>query len=185
MKKNVVAIVGLETIRDDNQKVKFFADTFLNNIKTWKEENPDAVVKILDARDYKDRPTPIDDMWADMKSSFSGLDLLLFSVHSDWEGLYVISHYRKNVIDDHHRYVDSTTNWEGIPWNPNASIRIMGCQAGGRFGKKWDNSLAQEIANKTGVDVWAFCSRSSQHETNGHYHQIPDTGDYVKFTKVV
>lgn len=185
-KRNVVAIAGLETIKDKKtDKVKFFADTFLDNIKTWVKDYPNDAVKILDARTYKDHLTPMDDMWLDIKI-IPNIDLMLFSCHSDWEGLYIFSKYRRGEIEDCHRYIEYTTSWNGIAWSKNAHIKIMGCQAGGRFGKKWDNSIAQDIANKTDTTVWAFCSKSSQRKRkDGGYVQIPDVGGYVKFVKVV
>lgn len=182
MKRNVVAIAGLETIKDSEHKVKYFAATFLNNLLTWKKDHPNDDVKILDARDYRDRPNPMGDIWLDAKAAFIGIDVMLLSTHSDWEGLYVISKYRKGEIDDSLRYIDCNTSWEGFTWNPNACIRIMGCQAGGRFGKKWNTSIAQILANKSGVLVYAFCDKSSQRRRkDGGYVMVPDTGGYVRF----
>jgi hypothetical protein len=59
----------------------------------------------------------------------------------------------------------------------------MGCQTGGQEGKKWPLSMAQDIANKTKVPVWAFTSKSSQKQRkDGQYIMVPEIGGYVKFT---
>jgi len=179
-----VCIAGLETIKDKKtNKVKYFSDTFLNNIRTWVKENKDCDSKILDARDYKDLNDPMLALFNDIKS-VQGLDRLIITCHSDWEGLYIISKYRKGEIPDSHRYVEYYTEWEGFNFNPNAEIWLMGCQAGGRFGKKWDMCIAQDIANKTNTTVMAYASRSSQRYIDGGYRQVPDTGGFHTFTKV-
>lgn len=182
--RTIVAVAGLETIKNHTTgKVKCFADTFLNNIRTIKHDHPKDKLVIVDAREYKDSATPMSDLWRIVKNAAAcGIDELFFSVHSDWEGLYIISKYRKGEIPDSERYIELNFDWSGLNWNPGAAIRIAGCQTGGRFGQKWPKSLAQDIANKTGVAVWAFCSRSSQQvRADGHYYQKPDIGGYVKF----
>ena len=198
-KKNAVAIAGLETILEPKEalswqnmipklfnmeirKVRFFADTFLDSIQTWVKEHPEYDTKIIDARDYCEDPNPIRSIWQATKDAHTGLDALKIACHSNWEGLYIISKYKK-CRPDRYRYIEYYTDWCGLTFNPGANIWLSGCQAGGRFGEKWDKCIAQDIANKTGATVWAYTSKSSQQWKDGGYRQVPDTGDYVEFVR--
>jgi len=181
MSRNVIALIGLETFKSKG-KLRF-AETFANNILTWKRDNPKDIVTSIDARKYRDNDNPMLDMWNDIKKTYvDGIDVLLYSGHSDWEGLYIISHYRKGDIPDSTRYVEYTTSWEGIIFKPNAEIRLMGCRAGGDY-KVFDVCIAQDIANKTNTDVYAYTCKTSQKFRNGGYYQIPESGDFIKFCK--
>jgi len=177
---NVIAIVGLESIKDANGNVKYHADTFLNNIRTWHRDNPKAALKTLDGRDYMNGDNPIKALWADMASAYGdkGIDQIIYSGHSDSEKLYWISKSRHDLSDDV-KFI-SDNDWPFI-FNKDACIRIAGCQAGGQRGVKWPKCVAQTIANKSKIIVWAFTSRSSQQQRNGGYYQTPDIGGYVEF----
>lgn len=176
----VVAIAGLETIRDKNDN-PIFAVTFLNNIETWKKDHPKTNVTVLDARSYKDLQDPMMCLWNDLMSQ-GPLDLLLYYGHSDSEILYVISKYRQE-LENYQRFIDMTTDWENISFNQDAKIYLYGCQAGGMDGKKFDVCIAQDIANKTGVSVYAYVWKSSQQKKKGGYYQLPDRGGFVEFVK--
>jgi hypothetical protein len=179
---NVIAIVGLETIKDSKGNVKYYADTFMNNIRTWQKDNPKDKIKVLDGRDYVCAKTPLSVLWEDIANAFDGIDLILYSGHSDNEKLYWLSKTRPD-LDPTEKFIENN-EWP-FKFNEDASIKIMGCQAGGQDGKKWPVCIAQTIANKSGVTVWAFTCKSSQKKRKGGYYQIPDTGDYVKFVKEV
>ena len=181
MSRKVVAIVGLETIKDKNGEVDHFSETFLNNIHTFHRDNPTDTLKIFDMRKYKDNVSPMGSLWSDIAAAFDGIDLILYSGHSDTETLYVCSKVRTELFDSD-RFVDYSTDWGGFKFSKDANIQLMGCQTGGQEGRKFPECIAQDIANKTGVAVWGFASKSSQQTRNGGYYQIPDTGDYIKFT---
>ena len=181
---NVIALVGLETIKDQNGNVKFFADTFLDNIKTWHHDNPKKPIKIFDARNYKDTELPIQSIFKDISEySKNGIDIFLYSGHSDPDALYIISKVRKE-LEDKDRFITKDTDWSVLTFNKGAIIKLMGCQAGGQDNKKWPDCIAQTIADKTKTKVLAFTCKSSQHQKNGGYYQIPDSGGYVEFTAI-
>lgn len=184
-KKKVVCIAGLETVRNKTTgEVKYFADTFMNNIRTWVKEHKDCECKVLDARDYCNLQDPMAKLWHDIKKSFDSLDKIVISSHSDWEGLYIISKYRKGQIPDSARYIEYYTDWSEFSFNESSEIWLIGCQSGGRFGEKWPKCIAQDIANKTNTSVYAYASRSSQQYVNGGYRQVPDIGGFHKFNKM-
>ena len=179
---NVIAIVGLESIKDADGNVKYFAETFLNNIKTWRRDNPDAEIKIFDGRSYSVLNTPVSSLWKDIANAYGekGIDQILYSGHSDSDKLYWISKARHDLPDTE-RFL-----WErdwNFTYNKDASIKLMGCQTGGQEGKKWPKCIAQSIADSSGVIVWGFTSKSSQKKRDGGYYQTPDIGGYVKFVK--
>jgi hypothetical protein len=179
-KLNAICIAGLETIKSSSGKI-IHAATFMNNMETWKKDHTaDYNTTILDARKFKEMADPLGSMWAELKVSPS-IDVLFFSSHSDPEGLYLISRYRQE-LEDNQRFVSFDTVWDGINFSPTAKIYLGGCQAGGKDGKKFDVCIAQDIANKTGVSVFAYVWKSSQQYKNGRYFQVPDKGGFVEFT---
>lgn len=179
---NVIAIVGLETIKDKEGNIRFFAETFLNNIKTFQRDNPKSTIKIFDGRNYVNEQNPIAKLWSDIAMAFDadGIDIILYSGHSDSDRLYWISKTRPDLKDTN-KFI-SNNDWNFV-FNSKAFIRLMGCQAGGQDGVKWPKCVAQTIADNSGVTVWAFTSKCSQQKRNGGYYQIPDNGDYVKFER--
>lgn len=182
--RTAIALAGLETIKDADGKVKYFAQTFLNNIKTWKKDNKQFSTELIDCRDYREMASPMTALWADIEdlSRQTPLDRLIITCHSDWEGLYLFSKYRKELAEED-RYVTVNRDLSTIQFNPGANITIYGCQAGGRFGKKWPSSIAQTIADSSRVSVLAFASRSSQRRRkDGGFYQRPDIGGLVEFT---
>lgn len=179
---NVIAIVGLETIKDEHGNIKVFSETFLNNIKTYKKDNPGRTLNIFDARIYKEFESPIKSLWKDMAEVYGveGIDLILYSGHSDSERLYWVSKTRTELADED-RFIDANNEWN-FKFNKSAKIQLMGCQTGGQRGQKWPNCIAQSIADKSGVEVLAFVSKSAQQKKKNGYYQIPDYNGYVKFT---
>lgn len=179
--KNAVIIVGLETIRDKNTGMfKGLSDAFMNSARTWMKEHPQYTYTVVDARDYCKLDNPMFSIFEKV-GSVGKIDKLVIFSHSDWEGIYIISKYRKAKIPDDHRYIEYYTKWDQVDFNEDSEIRLIGCQAGGRFGKKWEKCIAQDIADKTGVTTWAFASRSSQQFVDGGYRQVPDIGGFHKF----
>lgn len=179
-KLNAIGIAGLETIRDSKGKI-VHAATFMNNMETWKKDHAtDYNTKLLDARKFMEMKDPLGNIWAELKAAGT-IDVLFFSLHSDPEGLYVISRYRQE-LDDSQRFITFETIWDGITFSPTAKIYLGGCQSGGKDGKKFDVCIAQDIANKTGVSVFAYVYKSSQQYKNGRYFQVPDKGGFVEFT---
>jgi len=185
--KNILALVGLETIMESNHRIKFFANTFLNNVTTWQKDHPDDQTKILDARKYKDHPNPIGSMRTDSINAFPVIDILYISCHSDPEGLYLFSHYRKGDIPDSYRYIDTDFDWSQFKFNPEAMIYLAGCRTVGDNGVIFKDTIAQDIANKTDTPVNGFNWKSSQHERqDGGFEQKPDHGTWVRlFPKVI
>ena len=184
MPKIAIALAGLETIKDKDGHPKYFAETFVNNTKTWKNDHKTLTTKLIDCRDYREMASPMTALWADLEdiSSQKGLDILMISCHSDWEGLYLFSKYRKELSEDD-RYITLVRSWSGIKFNPGAAIYLHGCQAGGRFGKKWPECIAQTISNSAKVKVYAYASRSSQRRRkDGGFEQHADTGGFIEFT---
>lgn len=181
---NIVGVGGIETIRDKDGHVKKLSCTFMNNVLTVKRDNDDCNFKSIDCRDYLKDSSPMTGLWGAIAGAYGdkGIDSLFISCHSDWEGLYLFSKVRKELGEED-RYITINRDWSGLKFNPGATIRLAGCQAGGRFGKKWPTSIAQLISNKAGVKVFAFASRSSQRiRRDGWYEQHPDTGKYIEFT---
>lgn len=184
MSRKVVAIVGLEVIKNKKGEVDHFSDTFLNNIHTFHRDNPNDTLKVFDMRDYKGKVSPMGSLWSDIAAAFDGIDLILYSGHSDTETLYVCSKVRTELFDSD-RFIDCSTDWSSLKFADGANIQLMGCQTGGQDGRKFPECIAQDIANKTDVAVWGFASKSSQQIRNGGYYQVPDTGDYIKFTSIL
>ena len=176
---NVIAIVGLETIKNPDGTIKYHADTFLNNIRTWHRDNPVAALKIMDGRDYMNGDNPIKALWADMATAYgaNGIDQILYSGHSDSAALYWISKSRHDLSDAAKFISDNA--WP-FTFNKDAYIRLFGCQTAGQRGVRWPNCIAQTIANKSGVKVYGFVSRSSQQERNDGFYQTPDIGGFVE-----
>lgn len=181
--KTAVAVGAIETVRDKDGKVIKLSVTFLNNANTWKKDHGGYSVKVLDCREYKDAPSPMKALWDAIAAAHGdrGIDCLMISSHSDWEGLYLFSKIRKELAELD-RYVTLETEWP-FKFNPGAKIELHGCQAGGRFGEKWPTSIAQKIADSTGVSVWAFLSRTAQkRRADGGFYQRPDRGKLTEFT---
>jgi hypothetical protein len=178
--KKAVGIAGLETIKDKKGKTKH-AVTFLNNFDTWKKEHPKFNLTVLDARSFKELPDPMAAIW-DALRAIGQIDMLLYSGHSDSETLYVISRYRQE-LEDSQRFIDFDSDWSGVKFSTDAKIYLEGCQAGGQNGKKFDVCIAQNIADKTGVKVFAYVWKSSQKEKGREkYYQLPEHGGFVEFT---
>lgn len=172
MTKTAVALVGLETIQDKNGNPKFSV-TFLNNMETWKKENSEYNLKILDARSYKDLDEPMVGIWDDLKA-IKQIDLLIYSGHSDDTTLYMISRYRKELLYDQ-RFINYNTSWDGIDFSDKAKVILLGCQTCGIDGVRLDDCIAQDIANKTNRPVFGYVSKSYQKEKpKGVFHQISD-----------
>jgi len=181
-KKNVVAIIGIETIRDSNGVVKKFSETFLNNIRTWKRDNPKDNLVIIDALKYLKVEKPLDAIWKAVCDSYDEIDQLIYFGHSSDESLIVFS-YTLEHLSLEERWFRAGFHYDA-PFAPDAEIFLYGCQTGGQRGEKWDTSLAQIIANKTNRTVWAYVSKSYQIEKpKGHFYQISDDKiGLVKFT---
>jgi hypothetical protein len=177
--KNAVAIAGIETVRDKEGHVLKLSVTFLNNMETWaRDRKRTHRTKILDCRTFKDEVSPMSSLWECMKTAFGGqgIDHLVISSHSDWEGLYLFSKIRKELGEED-RYITLERDWAGLVFNPGACIELQGCQTGGKDGVRLNGSIAQVIANKTKVCVHGFTCRTSQkRRADGGYIQVPDRG---------
>jgi len=181
---NIVAIAGIETIRNKAGDVIKYSDTFLDNLLTYRKEHPKDKVVIVDARAFLKEPnSTCEDVWKDVCSKFDKIDKIVYAGHSSDESLILFSHTKKD-LDIEQRYWRSSFHYEA-PYAENAEIILYGCQAGGREGKKWPVCIAQTIANKTEKTVWAFVSRSYQIEKpKGRYRQKSDDRiGLVKFTR--
>ena len=173
MNKNVVAIIGIETIRDSDGIVKKFSETFLNNIRTWKKDNPKHNLVIIDALKYLKIENPLDAIWKTVCESYDVIDQLIYFGHSSDESLIVFSHTLEELSVEE-RWFRAGFHYQA-PFAKDAEIFLYGCHAGGRNGKKWDTSLAQIIANKTNRTVWAYVSQSYQIEKpKGRFYQVSD-----------
>ena len=178
--RNIVAIVGSDYSSNDN--------VFNDDIIQFKNEHPEDTVITFKSWEYKS--------WRDIKNSIkqeigdNGIDALIIAAHSNIGGIVLSNDYnrpgRPNIG------IDKYTSWRGIPFNKNANIKLMGCNAGGMAGHKnmktiikndsngdfisytgeivEYKSIAQIIANKTGATVWAFTNYTSQDST---FHQVP------------
>ena len=187
MPKIAIALAGLETIKDKDGHPKYFAETFVNNIKTWKKDHQECDVKLIDCRDYREQSSPMTALWADLEdlSALKALDVLMISCHSDWEGLYLFSKYRKELSEED-RYITVERDWSGIKFNPGASIYLCGCQTGGRFGEKWPVCIAQTVADSAKAKVHGYASRTSQRRRDdGGFFQKPDIGGFFEFIPTV
>lgn len=185
MSRNIVVVAGIETVRDKNGKVLKFSQTFLNNACTYKKDRPKDNVIIVDARQYVPKEDPIADLLHDVRMSFGhdeglGIDELVYTGHSDSERLYVFSRVRTD-LDDSKRFLDGSSEWTA-PYNKDAVIRLLGCQAGGQRGKRWDVCVAQDIANKARRTVYAYMCRTAQKKRqDGGFEQRPDFPGFGKF----
>jgi hypothetical protein len=183
--KNAVTIAAIETVRDKDGKVKKLSVTFINNCLTWMADHRSThTTKLLECRDFKDCPSPMDKLWEALAYAYGdkGIDYLYISMHSDWEGLYIFSKIRKE-LSEYDRYITPDRSWEKIKFNPGAIIELSGCQTAGRDGKRIPNTIAQIIANKSGVKVLGFTVRSSQkRRKDGGYFQKPEKGGYIELT---
>jgi hypothetical protein len=179
--KNAIAIGAIETIRDSNGQVKKLSWTFVNNMLTWKKDHAATHnTEILDCRDYKDCSNPMGSLFKDLHHK-GGIDEIIISCHSDWTNLYIFSRIRSELADDY-RFITPNTSWNGIEFNPGAKIVLQGCQAGGIDGKRMESSIAQYIADASGVHVLAFLCKSSQHRRkDGGYEQVPDLPGVSEF----
>lgn len=71
------------------------------------------------------------------------------------------------------------TNWSGVKFNKNAGIYLYGCNAGSAGNK----SIAQIIANKTGVVTYAYTASTiftNDPALAKFYRQIDPSKDYGK-----
>lgn len=178
--KKAIGLAGLETIKGKNDKI-IHAVTFLNNFDTWRKDHPAFDLTVLDARSFKDLPDPMAAIWDALKTA-GEIDTLIYSGHSDTETLYMVSRYRQE-LEDSQRFIGFDSDWGGVKFAPNAEIYLAGCQAGGQNGKKFDVCIAQDIADKTGVKVFAYVWKSSQKEKGkDRYYQLPEHGGFVEFT---
>lgn len=180
-KLHTIALIGLETIKNEDGSVKYFSATFENNIRTWKTDHPREDVIFLDARKFYNEPFPMTAIFNKLRelSSLRAIDKLLYSGHSGSDQLYFFSKVRKDVPEEE-RYFCMTHTWDEIIFSPKAEIRLMGCQTAGVGGKKLPESIAQSIADNTKVVTWGFVSKCSQRKRGKRYEQIPDIGGYVK-----
>jgi hypothetical protein len=181
--KNAVTIAGIETVRDKDGKVKKLSVTFINNCLTWMADHRTThTTKLIDSRDFINLSCPMDGLWDALAAAYGdkGIDYLYISMHSDWEGLYIFSKIRKE-LPEYDRYITPDRSWEKIKFNPGAVIELSGCQTAGMDGKRIPNTIAQIIANKSGVKVLGFTVRSSQkRRKDGGYYQKPEKGGYVE-----
>ena len=180
--RNVAAIVGSDVSSNDN--------VFKSDIETFKDDNKNDNIKVYYAWEYES--------WDEIKSAISDdfgnekIDALVIAAHSSVDEIILSNDYKRpgrpNI------YIKSNTSWRGLKFSKDANIRIMGCNAGGMAGQANKKavmnldengdfvsysgelvdvkSIAQVIANKTGVTVWAFTNYSSQKEINGGYYQV-------------
>jgi len=184
IKKNCVGVAGIETVRDKQGHVLKLSQTFANNVMTWKKDHRvNYETKVVDCRNYKEEASPMAALWLAVDAAYgdSGIDCLFITAHSDWEGIYLYSKIRKELGEED-RYITIHRDWSALKFNPGATIYLAGCQAGGRFGKKWPACIAQTIANSSGATVYAFASRSAQRKRpDGGFEQKPDIGGFIKF----
>lgn len=79
------------------------------------------------------------------------------------------------------RFITANTDWSYINFNPYANIKFAGCNTAGWDGQKRENTIAQDIADKTAMTVWGYVSNSHQANINGGYYQVADDGSgYVR-----
>jgi len=186
-KKNALAIAGIETIRNRQGVVVKLSCTFVNNANTWAKDNAaDYETAVIDCRTFKDEPSPMSALWAFIGSVYGdkGIDRLFISSHSDPDGLYLFSKIRKELGEED-RYITLSRDWSKLKFNPGAEVILAGCQAGGKYGKKYPACIAQTIANSSGATVHAFVSRSAQQKRpDGGFYQRPDLRGFIKFTPI-
>ena len=127
--KNVIAIAGLETLKNKKGVPYKWAYTFMNNIETWIKDSWNrkggGKATILDARDFKNHAEPLtailDAMIAAAKDMPDGLDAIFYTGHGDMETLYVFSKSRTD-LPDNLRFImleNLTWHWSEIHWSEN------------------------------------------------------------------
>lgn len=185
---HTIAIAGLDCYLDPHtHKIKQFTEAFMNNVRTYHADNKSTITAYtqLDVRSYRPIANPMAAIFSAIKRSVAKngpIDVMFISCHSDHEGLYLVSKYKKGVIPDSYRYVEYDTSWEGVTFSPTGHMRLASCQTSGRFGKKWDTCIAQNIADKIGVSVFGFTGRSAQHQEGDRFFQVCDFNGYVECT---
>lgn len=197
--KNVVAIAGLETLKNKDGVAYKWAFTFMNNVETWIKDNWDKKgggrAITLDARTFKDRPDPLADLLDALvtvsQEMVGGLDALFYTGHGDMETFYVFSKYRQELSDEK-RFImlgyPEIDYWSQIKWSEkkDKGIWLATCRSGGDNGEKWERCIAQYIANMTNIPTYGFLWRCSQKQrADKGYYQKPDRGSYVEFRKKV
>lgn len=174
--ENIVVICGIETVFKDGVFVKF-SSTFRDNSRTIVHDNPRDKITIVDARDYVNSDNPLKSLWDACPKS---IDRLIYIGHSDTAFLYVYSKVRKELPDSM-RMIGPDFDWGSGTFNELATIELHGCQTVGQNGKVMTNSIAQAIANATGMTVSGFVYKSSQRQRlDGRYYQKPEKGGFVK-----
>lgn len=159
--KVVIAVAGED--KDSNH------NAFINNIDTFKRDNPKDTVIVLKAWDY-DSADKLMNAIINSSNSMNGIDVLLIESHGSTVSLIVSASY----------YLDKSANWAGINFNERAFIKFTGCNSGGYAGEVISSSIAQHVANETQRDVWAFVNSTSQkaYDKNGN-----ETNDWQKAEK--
>lgn len=178
--KNYVVIAAIETQRDEQGNVKKLSQTFMNNARTFEKDHPNDNVVIIDCRNYMKAFNPIKTMWEDVCTSFGkmGIDGIFYNGHSGPEGLYVFSHVREE-LPNNHRYLGKSFEYIA-PYNKECKIYLLGCQAVGKDGVIVNNSIAQVIADKTGCIVYGYASKTCQKQRqDGGYEQVPQLGGLI------
>lgn len=197
--KNVLAIAGLETMKNKQGVPYRWSETFMNNVATWIKDNwlksAGGKAIILDARSFKSRPNPLADLCdaivtASMEMD-GGLDALFYTGHGDMITLYVFSKTQP-TLPDTSRFITLTfplqDYWKQIHWseNPGKGIWLATCRAGGDEGHKWEKCIAQHLATMTKTTTWGFLWRCSQKQrADRGYYQRPDHGSYVPFRPIL
>ena len=183
--KNIVLLVGIETVRGKDGKVIKLSETFVNNARTFEKDNRKDHVIRIDARNYLTADNPIGELWHDVCMSYGhseglAIDELIYMGHSDSTTLYVFSRVCTEHPDEQ-RFLSSYSDFTA-PYNKNAAIRLISCQAGGERGKKFDDCIAQTIADQTKRTVYAYTSRCAQiRRRDGGFEQRPDYPGFAKF----
>jgi hypothetical protein len=174
--RQVLGIGAIESVFDDDHKFKKYSSTFVNNLLTYRKDHKKTEsVQIIDCRGHVDADNPIESMVCDIESR-GPIDSLIFSCHSDSCGLYIFSKTRRELSESA-RYLYEEFDWKRFKFTPHGIIRLWGCNTG-----RGKESIAQIIADKTGVPVYAFTSRSSQRKRpDGGFVQVPDNKKTVIF----
>jgi len=193
--KNVIAIAGLETLKDKNGVPYKWAATFMNNVETWIKDNwvkrSGGKALWFDARNYRAEVDPLGSLLAAVvaatKAMPDGLDALFYTGHGDMDALYVFSKTRPE-LPNNSRFITmefpAQDFWSQLNWSklPGRGIWLATCRAGGDD-RKWDKCIAQHLATMSGITTWAFTCRCSQKQrADRGYYQKPDRGSYVAFT---
>jgi hypothetical protein len=191
--RTIAAVAGLDPLYNGT-----YGEAFMDDIKTFQRDNPDDTVYIIDARWYIGWNNPVGNLMDKVGeiSQKEPLDAFIYAGHSYGSGLSVFYGYGQD-LPDNQREINTDTSWSGIKFNKDANIKLMGCNAGGYAGYKnfmtvideetgydwllYFDSIAQDIANKTGVQTWAYVNYTTQKKQNGGYYQKPiNNGDVGK-----